>query len=359
MSYRDDLKAFVDGELNQARTEEIRVAIERDPALATEVSELRHLTSSFQAVPQVEPYGLDETLRALRLAEPRDVSRSPDWRLGWRLGLGLAGAGAFLLMINTLSGPSGFASEVSDMAASSTSAQESVAASTIERAPDQYVAKAERPAANLRSSEDVRAAPPSAAKDPQPPTTRRRNEFTPPRSQANVVSPGAGSTKPTQKDLAPPLRAEPPNAIALLAPPKEQPLEIRVDSLEEAELALATLAAEHDLKLEPVKSTEANQKALVLEVPEDQAEAMMVKLKQLQKTLEETSKRTTASSRAADTKGAGDGMKRGQTPPDDVKPKVESKPGAKLNKTVRKIPIILVTGKPVGPLPEKVGNEAG
>lgn len=42
-SIREDLKAFVDGELSEARMEEVRAAIDSDPALQQEVEELRLL----------------------------------------------------------------------------------------------------------------------------------------------------------------------------------------------------------------------------------------------------------------------------------------------------------------------------
>jgi len=71
---RDDLKAFVDGELSPLQMSEIREAVDKDPQLAREVAEIANLTHTIRAAAHVhQAIGLDETLAALKRA------RSP-WR---------------------------------------------------------------------------------------------------------------------------------------------------------------------------------------------------------------------------------------------------------------------------------------
>lgn len=72
MSVRDDLKAYLDGELPPLRMAEIRDAINKDPALAREVEQLRALAASLQALASRPVMtGLEDTLAALGRAEKR------------------------------------------------------------------------------------------------------------------------------------------------------------------------------------------------------------------------------------------------------------------------------------------------
>ena len=93
MSIREDLKAYLDGELSPQRAEEVRAAIESDPELKKEVEALRAISNTFRLVaPASQPVGLDQTLEALRKAQPvkRNTGR-PLW--GWAL------AGATVLAV--------------------------------------------------------------------------------------------------------------------------------------------------------------------------------------------------------------------------------------------------------------------
>jgi hypothetical protein len=91
MSIREDLKAYVDGELDAARAAEVRAALESDPQLREEAEQLKLLSQEirqFAAEPQV--FGLERTLLALR-------PRRPWWRSPARLSFaGVAGALAVL-----------------------------------------------------------------------------------------------------------------------------------------------------------------------------------------------------------------------------------------------------------------------
>lgn len=91
MNLRDDLKAYLDGELAPERMAEMREAIDRDPALAQEAEELGQISHTLRAAAaQPAALGLEATLRALEKAERRE--RKPWWP--WLLPV--AGMTAFL-----------------------------------------------------------------------------------------------------------------------------------------------------------------------------------------------------------------------------------------------------------------------
>jgi uncharacterized membrane protein YgcG len=78
MNLRDDLKAYLDGELAPERMAEMREAIDRDPALAQEAEELGRISQTLRAAAaQPASAGLEATLRALEKAERRE--RKPWW----------------------------------------------------------------------------------------------------------------------------------------------------------------------------------------------------------------------------------------------------------------------------------------
>lgn len=78
MNLRDDLKAYLDGELPAERMAEMREAIDRDPLLAQEVEELGRISQTLRvAAMQPSAVGLEETLRALEKSERRE--RKPWW----------------------------------------------------------------------------------------------------------------------------------------------------------------------------------------------------------------------------------------------------------------------------------------
>lgn len=71
MNIREDLKAYVDGELSAERAAEVSAAINADPVLQSEIEAMKALTKqirTFAATP--EPTGMEQTLRALRRPLP-------------------------------------------------------------------------------------------------------------------------------------------------------------------------------------------------------------------------------------------------------------------------------------------------
>ena len=89
MSMHDDLKAYLDGELDSVRTDEVRSALDRDPILRRELSELENLQSSLKHHAAVfQPQGLEQTLAALSKRQKPVV----EWRnrIGWASALAFA-----------------------------------------------------------------------------------------------------------------------------------------------------------------------------------------------------------------------------------------------------------------------------
>ncbi len=92
MSIRDDLKAYLDGELSESRAAEVRAALESDPNLRKEADRIQAISKTLQlANLDFAPVGLDKTLGALKQAAVKP-SLSP-WRMGgWVLAGGVAAA---------------------------------------------------------------------------------------------------------------------------------------------------------------------------------------------------------------------------------------------------------------------------
>jgi tetrahydromethanopterin S-methyltransferase subunit B len=102
MESREDLKAFLDGELTVAQAEAIRATAESDSATERELAELRSVGSALSEMRQdYEPRGLEETLRALdghRLALAKSGKTRKPW-LGYGMGVGIAAVIALLYAI--------------------------------------------------------------------------------------------------------------------------------------------------------------------------------------------------------------------------------------------------------------------
>lgn len=80
MSLRDDLKAYVDGELSADRAAEVSAALNADAELAAEADAMRKLTGAIKAITEVpSPVGLEKALRAIR---PKPAWWSPAGRTG-------------------------------------------------------------------------------------------------------------------------------------------------------------------------------------------------------------------------------------------------------------------------------------
>jgi len=72
MSIREDLKAFVDGELSPARAEEVRLAVAQDPALQQEVQFMKLLSENIrEEAAEPEVVGVDKVLEAVRNPKTR------------------------------------------------------------------------------------------------------------------------------------------------------------------------------------------------------------------------------------------------------------------------------------------------
>ncbi len=87
MSIREDLKAFVDGELTLARAEEVRLAVDADPALQQEVHYMKLLSENIrEEATEPEVLGIDKALGAIE---------SPKKKLPFWLGRGtVSGSGS-------------------------------------------------------------------------------------------------------------------------------------------------------------------------------------------------------------------------------------------------------------------------
>jgi len=80
MSLHEDLKAFLDGELEPTRAEEVKAALERDPGLRRELAELKSLSATIQiSVAEVIPSGLEKTLAALEKRQPTRQALPLSW----------------------------------------------------------------------------------------------------------------------------------------------------------------------------------------------------------------------------------------------------------------------------------------
>ena len=74
VSFFEDLKAYVDGELSEDRAREVAAALESDPALRAEYEGLRALSSQIQGAVREHPItGLEETLSRMQVRGKRHI----------------------------------------------------------------------------------------------------------------------------------------------------------------------------------------------------------------------------------------------------------------------------------------------
>ncbi len=283
MSLRDDLKAYLDGELPPPRMAEMREAIERDPDLAREANLLRAIGEGIRsAAPQPAPAGLEETLAALNRG-----ARRPWWVLAAPMAVAAAGVAVF--MVPLLQGEVSSSNARTDVAQVATASK----AATTERFRDE-----ERQAPEVKATVSV---PPAdkgkdkAAQDKaegvvatpnvraQPKTSAKSFRRSPPDTKAATVA------EPPKKPSAPPevsapvaSATAPLSAKAELAK-EEGPIVVEVASLEEAEAAVKRIATElrgevvaNAPNLEPdavteSRATKPGDRKLVLEVEPEQA----------------------------------------------------------------------------------------
>lgn len=83
MSPHDDLKAFIDGELDAMESQEMREALEKDPLLKREHSQLLAITGELrQLESEIAVQGLDKTLAALQRAKKPQGMGLSSWVYG-------------------------------------------------------------------------------------------------------------------------------------------------------------------------------------------------------------------------------------------------------------------------------------
>ena len=91
MSLHDDLKAYLDGELDLERSEEVRLAMDRDPNLRKEFEQLRLLGASVKScAANITPHGLEQTLAALERKRKPAFAIGRGWMLGGAFALATA-----------------------------------------------------------------------------------------------------------------------------------------------------------------------------------------------------------------------------------------------------------------------------
>jgi len=100
MSMREDLKAFLDGELDRTRSDEVKAALERDPNLRKEAEQLQAVSSAIRShAAEIAPEGIERTLAALAKSKPRSRFVMP-W--GWAVAGALSTAVALIALLQLL-----------------------------------------------------------------------------------------------------------------------------------------------------------------------------------------------------------------------------------------------------------------
>ena len=245
MSLRDDLKAYVDGELSADRAAEVSAALNADPDLAAEADEIRKLSGAIQAFSEVpSPVGLEKALRAIR---PKPAWWSPAGRTG-QLAWGTAAmAAAVVAVVFFLPNRSGMQSE---------SARYVTASSLSAKASD-----------SAASEKAMAASPPAKLSQPAPET----------------FTAGAGSKAEAANGMVP--------AAADVAKTKQQPAESRERELKGQELRLNMKVADADQAEQEVLAVagplggfaEADKNRVVLTVPQDRTEDALKELRRIGK----------------------------------------------------------------------------
>jgi hypothetical protein len=212
MSFREDLKAFIDGELPAGRTMEIERALEADPALAAEAEELRALTSVLRSVPQPEVRGYESTLIALSSAERAAPRRT--W-LPWFGSVALAGSVAMAILFVNRQPEATF---------------QTVAMNTSERAAAPESADTMMDSAPLSANpvEGQEVAPESPGIVGQPKVNGPTRRSGPAKSNEPVARQEALAAPPGASDV---IADAPPTTAAASAPAPKDDLELLVDNL--------------------------------------------------------------------------------------------------------------------------------
>jgi hypothetical protein len=253
---RENLKAYLDGELSAGQRAEVERAIASDPSLASELDALRRLTWTLRTSPQPTPYGMEDTLVALQ----RGRSAVPRIRL---LGL-LAGVASTVLVV-ALTLPLFWQPTRTESA-------DSVAMVAMERS-EGFAGDAP----SSSSVEEFSPSPPPAeeALASQPAPADRPSVRSGPRSGSVPRRQSTDAPPPVAQDVAPPEEAAP---LAVNSD-EQREVVLSVSSIELADSALRRLAREHQVLVAAVAATESD-RTITLDIPEDKVEEFL-KLVQL------------------------------------------------------------------------------
>ena len=299
MNMRDDLKAYLDGELDPARMSEIETALKHSPELQREADELRALSVAIsQAAQQLEPMGLENTLKALQ-GRPKPV------RLNWGRVVCIGGlAGACVLAISVIrpmmsSSDSADSSASADtMAANSFQADaksqpEVMAKSAAPAAPQQRVAlNSKAPATTPPINQSPSPTIGSVSSEPTPPPTagKRTRETNMESLKSRVAS--NDSKRPLLLSLAPTSVTGGNSSTgavtlsAFAAKPNSQVILLGFESAESGQKQVMALVGKYevaDYAPANVSTQEKSgkEKTIVIDVPEDMAEQTIQSLKKL------------------------------------------------------------------------------
>ena len=299
MNMHDDLKAYLDGEPDPARMSEIETALKHSPELQREADELRALSVAIsQAAQQLEPMGLENTLKALQ-GRPKPV------RLNWGRVVWIGGlAGACVLAISVIrpmmssSDSADSSASAGTMAANSFQADaksqaEVMAKSAAPAAPHQRVAlNSKAPTTTSPINQSPSPTIGSVSSEPTPPPTagKRARETNMESLKSRVAS--NVSKRPLSLSLAPTSvtgGASSTGAVtlsAVAAKPNSQVILLGFESAESGQKQVMALVGKYevaDYAPANVSTQEksAKEKTIVIDVPEDMAEQTIQSLKKL------------------------------------------------------------------------------
>lgn len=267
MSFREDLKAYLDGELSPMRMAEVREAVDRDPELARELAELRAVAQAMQAdVIAVDPAGLERTLQAMQKRKRRD--RQVTWQLG------VVVAGVFAVVYFPVFAKAKNTAKHSAVLAKVVESSDFVTMNRADTRTANEVATAEAASSAKQPLplKDNVAAPASSGPADEQAATRMKDKIEL-RPQRSLALGNAKSHRSTQ-DFA--LKAPPvasPEREGFAAKTVSNPIVIEADSLDAARAKVAVLMPYFDGKIISAKSDDPKEMhvAMVLDLPVSKA----------------------------------------------------------------------------------------
>jgi hypothetical protein len=267
MDIREDLKAYVDGELNERRRQEVEAALARDSDLRRELDEIAAISQTLRTTPTFAVHGLEDTLVRLQRGK-RMASR-------WVWGLA-ATAAAVAIGFAVIPGPRDDEAIAGSPATVAMASKNDVAQIPMAMGKDarriqlQAAPKAPHPKSISSKSKRVSAAASSG---------KRPGEREYQRPSAVHSQPSAGSHNEPNKQI---FDSKVADVTGTIKPPTDQEIIVEVASTSEAAEELQKLALEQGATvvppspektraaLESTKSTATNpdRREIVLEVPE-------------------------------------------------------------------------------------------